>query len=88
MSEMFDGVAIPPAGNGVVFMERNDSDVFAFVFLGLSPPARGVRFSPSGKATSLSGVAALDCLNPYSWSPMTRAEFVAALRKIDSQSGN
>lgn len=74
-------VAIPPSGPGVLFMERNDSDVYAFL-QHTSTGWKGYKYAPCGSVKPISGNEAIETLNPWSWSPMTREDFVGAVQVL------
>lgn len=74
-------VPIPPVGPKVLFMERKDSDVYAFVE-STGCGWKGYKFSPCGSARPISGDEAIETLNPDSWSPMSREDFVGAVEVL------
>lgn len=74
-------VEIPPAGPTVLFMERNDSDVYAFIE-STGTGWKGYKYTPCGTARPISGVEAVETLNPWSWSPMRWEDFVVAVQVL------
>jgi hypothetical protein len=72
---------IPPAGNKVIYMERRDDDFFAFVEA--TPTGwRGYKVLPSGDARPISGREAVETLNPNSWFPIHRDDFISAVSAL------
>lgn len=81
MSDVFDGVAVPPAGKGVLFFERDD-ELFAVVVFSPGVAATGIRFNAFGEARVVSGEAVLEPTDPFKgWSPVTREELLAGVAK-------
>ncbi|WP_374603011.1 hypothetical protein [Arenimonas sp.] len=71
-------VPIPPVGPQVFFMERNDSDVYAFI-QNTGTGWKGYKYLRLGSVRPISGDEAVETLNPWSWSPMTREDFVGSV---------
>lgn len=72
---------IPPAEAKAIYMERKDSDVFA-VIQPTPTGLRGYKVMPSGAFKEISGPEAVEPLNPWSWSPMSREDFIKAVSAL------
>ena len=72
-----DGVVIPASGEGVIFRERCDSDVFVFIDYRQGSPV-GFRFL-DGKAQRMSAENVHAATDIFKWIEMTRDEFISAV---------
>lgn len=68
-------VTIPPAGSGTLFMERRDSDVYAFIQV-TDRGWKGYKYLPCGTVRAISGDEAVRVLDPMSWFALSRQDFV------------